>query len=196
MRLLCDRCCAETHREDKFCPSCGAEFDSLSVSDTLAPLKPSLIKKKQHGSMAKPAIKTKPKPLKVGIVSKLHKKKANDSVSDASDTVRFTADDFPIWKSQIESLLKDVPYVNVRMLMGSLNISLSIDPKNEWQNGIFENSTYMKLLAHADGTVACVTQYGMKPNFRKTTFIYADDLARKILKYLQPFLDQKKEKKP
>ena len=62
----------------------------------------------------------------------------------------------------------------------SIMLALSLDPKEEWANHIFENSRYMKMSLHFDGTLEQIS--GHKIKFRKTRVTSADDVVAKINK--------------
>jgi hypothetical protein len=64
----------------------------------------------------------------------------------------------------------------------SIMLAISLDPKEEWPYHIFENSRYMKMSLHFDGTLEQIS--GHKIKFRKSRVTSADDVAAKINKCL------------
>lgn len=85
----------------------------------------------------------------------------------------------------------EAPFVNVQVstLGGKERVSilmkLSLDAKETWVNGIFENSRYMHFHISKDGAVEQFTrQYTIPKKFRKIKVKSAEELAQKINKYL------------
>lgn len=85
----------------------------------------------------------------------------------------------------------DVPFVQatISTLGGqhrpSVMLKISLDPKSDWKNGIYQNSNYSQFGINADGTIEQFSCWGMKKKFRKARFKTVDDAVKKINKYLK-----------
>lgn len=74
----------------------------------------------------------------------------------------------------------------------SVHVKISLDPRDEWSNGIFENSRYVNLSIWYDGEIALNTDSGIKSSWRpvlkkrwrKTQVKSFDEAVAKINKYL------------
>lgn len=105
---------------------------------------------------------------------------------------KFNDETIDAWKETIyEGLVTEVPHLSVQKATlggpnrGSLIISLSLDPKEEWANKIYENSRHMRFHVEYNG---CLEQfqkyYKIEKKFRKSHVKVADDVVKKIRKYL------------
>lgn len=90
--------------------------------------------------------------------------------------------------------LKDgirAPFVSVVMSTlggaerASLMVSVSLDPKETWQNGIFHNSRYFMLSVNRNGVVEQFSSSGLPAKMRKTRVKSVDEAVRKINAYIQ-----------
>lgn len=78
-------------------------------------------------------------------------------------------------------LLVAAPYVTSKVgrLGGQhLLVTVALDKRSDWANGILENSRYAKFLIDPDGTVENFS--GSLPKFRKCKVADVDTLAAKI----------------
>lgn len=79
-------------------------------------------------------------------------------------------------------LLVNAPYVTSRTSRfgGSvcLAVTVSLDKRSDWANGILENSRYAKFFIEADGTIEHFS--GSLPKFRKCKVADIDGAAAKI----------------
>lgn len=66
----------------------------------------------------------------------------------------------------------------------SVLVSISLDPRSEWKNGIYENSRYLKLHILNSGEIELISTYGLAKKFRKTRFKDIGEVVPKINKYL------------
>lgn len=83
-----------------------------------------------------------------------------------------------------------VPYVSTRISQlggparAAVGLSLSLDPRNTWSNGIFENSRHARfMLDCAEGSIAMIAGWKV-PKFRKARFKTNADAVAKITKWL------------
>jgi len=68
----------------------------------------------------------------------------------------------------------------------SVILSVSLNPKNEWPNGIYMNSMYSKFYITYDGIIEQFAKnYKIKKKFRKSRFKNTDDVIKKINKYIK-----------
>jgi hypothetical protein len=115
-------------------------------------------------------------------------------------TPKFNDETMEGWQNEIQTGLEtEVPHLSVQKTTlggpnrGSLIISLSLDPKETWANKIYENSRHMRF--HLDYT-GCLEQfqkyYKIEKKFRKSRVKTANDVVKKVRKYLD---EVKKEKK-
>ena len=78
------------------------------------------------------------------------------------------------------------PYVSsyISRLGGepSLMLTVSLDKRSDWCNGILQNSRYAHFMASPDGTVEHFS--GSLPKFRKCRVADDDSLAAKINKWI------------
>lgn len=65
----------------------------------------------------------------------------------------------------------------------SVMLTISVDPRDAWSNGILENSRYVKLHIHNDGTITEISGHGLK-RFRKTRFRDLAEVVDKINRFL------------
>jgi hypothetical protein len=101
----------------------------------------------------------------------------------------------------VESIKSQVnaPYVNARISTlggygrATLMIAVSLDPKENWANNIFENSNYMRFSLGQDGLLNqfVLSVYDKSRNrirgikkFRKTMVKSTDEMVAKINKYI------------
>lgn len=84
----------------------------------------------------------------------------------------------------------DAPYVNTKIstLGGkhrpSIMVSISLDPRENWNSKIFENSRYMRFHIAHDGTIDQHARAREVKNFRKARFKTPDEVIQKINRYL------------
>jgi len=92
-------------------------------------------------------------------------------------------------KSKLNNQL-DAPFVqaSVSTLGGqhrpTVMLKVSLEPKNEWQNGIYQNSNYSQFQITHDGNIEQFSSWGMSKKFRKAKFKTIDDALKKINDYL------------
>jgi len=68
----------------------------------------------------------------------------------------------------------------------TIMLTVSLDPKDRWNNDILENSRYFKMAYYPNGTMEAFTQsYKMMSKFRKTKAKSVDDAIAKINKYIE-----------
>lgn len=86
----------------------------------------------------------------------------------------------------------NVPYINAKVsTLGGLNrpsvmVAISIEPKENWKNGIFENSKYLRFHITYDGIIELFTkQYTIPEKFRKSRFKSIDEAFNKINTYVE-----------
>jgi hypothetical protein len=65
----------------------------------------------------------------------------------------------------------------------SILITASTTPREQWVNGILENSTYFRLHLSRDGTAECFSGHQLK-RWRKCKVKSAADLAERISKHI------------
>jgi hypothetical protein len=99
--------------------------------------------------------------------------------------IAYTINDKDIITKGLESL----PYLNVsRSTLGgddkaSILISISLDKKETWKNGIYQNSRYRQFHMY-DGKIESISGYGCE-KFRKASVKDANDAVDKIIKWVQ-----------
>ena len=71
-------------------------------------------------------------------------------------------------------------------------ISVSLDHRNVWINGIYENSRFMKLKI-ADGKLSCIAKSGRLPTFRKCKAANPKETVSKVNKYIAKVVEQENE---
>ena len=104
----------------------------------------------------------------------------------------FGVDDMEEWASTIKSGL-NAPYSRVRITTDthireriSMIVRLSLDEREDWENGIFENSRWAQIGLGNDGTMEMPYHgLGRYKGMRKTKFKSADDVVRKINAWIQ-----------
>lgn len=64
----------------------------------------------------------------------------------------------------------------------SIMMTISLDPKESWHNGILQNSRYMNMHLSNDGTLEQIS--GSKLRFRKTRVTSSDDVVAKLNKFI------------
>ncbi len=74
--------------------------------------------------------------------------------------------------------------VYVSPLGRSIIIKFSMEPKDKWQNGIFENSTYAIIIADNKQVLEKISGYGL-PKMRKGRYKDVNDLINKINKFIE-----------
>jgi len=115
-------------------------------------------------------------------------KLAKELVADVSLFDEANADEMA---EKVKSELgKVAPVVFVRKssLGGSAHLTLmltiSIDPKEKWSNGILENSRYCRMSISRDGEIKHFSGHGMG-NFRKSHVSDIDVAIRKISEFVR-----------
>lgn len=85
----------------------------------------------------------------------------------------------------LASKLEFFPYVAVSTatLAGhsSLHVRVSLDPRDQWVNGIYHNSRY-SMFTIRDGKIEQIAMYGLA-KFRKSKIKSLDDVASKLKKW-------------
>ncbi len=66
----------------------------------------------------------------------------------------------------------------------SIMMSISLDPRNEWENKIFQNSRWMMFAINYDGVINQHARAREVKNFRKARFRTPDEVIQKINRYL------------
>lgn len=98
-----------------------------------------------------------------------------------------------------------VPYLSVNKgaLGGndSIFLAVALNPKNEWKNGIFENSQYFRMAIYENGEMEVFTQslykkghnysyeYRIKTKFRKCTAKSVEDAVVRLIKFIDKVND-------
>jgi hypothetical protein len=109
-----------------------------------------------------------------------------------------SGDNHPLVKAYaVKKLLEDglvglVPVFSVQLStsLGGydrpfLSISLSLDPKEKWANGIFQNSRHGIFdVSFPENQIEGLTSRGLPVKFRKTRFDTAAEAAQKFLAYI------------
>lgn len=101
----------------------------------------------------------------------------------------FEPEDADELRKQLLSKLK-APVVSVRVstLGGPANttfmLAVSLDPKEEWPNRIFENSRYFRASLGRDGVLEQFTVAGLPKKFRKRTVKSVEDAIKKLNAYI------------
>ena len=91
---------------------------------------------------------------------------------------------------KIKSGIK-APYVNAyKSTLGgvdrtSILITVSLDPKDSWNNGILQNSWYSQFHYNVDGSLENFSGHYKIPKMRKTKAKNVDDAIVKINKYIE-----------
>ena len=68
----------------------------------------------------------------------------------------------------------------------SVILSLSLDPKDMWQNGIFENSRYMKMHISLPNVIEMISKgFNIKTKFRKSRAKDLNGVVKKINEYIK-----------
>jgi hypothetical protein len=100
----------------------------------------------------------------------------------------FDPDDAQVVGHIKQELGKEIAFVSgyVTALGGkeraTIMIAISTKPKNEWPNGIFQNTPYSHIRIEMDGTVESFS--GSLPKMRKFRVKSIDDAIRKIKEYI------------
>lgn len=104
----------------------------------------------------------------------------------------------------IEHLKKDLsdvaPFISIsKGALGgneTVYLDVALNPKNEWQNGIFENSQYFRMCIYENGEMEVFTQslykkghwtryeYRIKTKFRKCTAKSFEDVVKRIKTFI------------
>jgi hypothetical protein len=68
----------------------------------------------------------------------------------------------------------------------SIMFNISLDPKEEWKGGIYQNSRFAQFSFHHDGRVKCIAGGSRHEgwNFRSTKIKSVQDLLRKLQKFV------------
>ena len=67
----------------------------------------------------------------------------------------------------------------------SVMVRLSLDPKREWENGIYQNSRYAQFHFDYEGTIEQFSTYGLSKKFRKARFKTATEAIKKLNTYIK-----------
>ena len=67
----------------------------------------------------------------------------------------------------------------------SVFINVSLDDKEQWTNGIFQNSRFAQFVIHDDLKIEQMTKRHDLPKFRKVGIKSVHDLAAKVIKWKQ-----------
>jgi len=136
---------------------------------------------------------------------KITERKLNQIIKEEMDNVIKTKEVFPLDESNVQEIKEElktalqamVPWssVGISNLGGkhrpSIMFNISLDPKEEWSNGIYQNSRFAQFSLSYDGRAECFAggerRKGWK--FRSTKVKNVQDLLRK----LQVFVDIGKE---
>ena len=104
-----------------------------------------------------------------------------------------------IFDSQQTFIPADSPEINAPFVQfstidltgdgGTVFITISLDHRNVWPGGIFENSRFLKVKL-SDGKVSCVSKSGRLPTFRKVKASNPQDTVSKINKYIDKVLEE------
>jgi len=93
--------------------------------------------------------------------------------------------------NDLEQKLK-APFVRARVSAlggperASVLLTVSLDPRESWVNGIIENSRLMRFHIGGEGVIEQHVHFSREiPKFRKTRFSYADEAVLKLSRYLQ-----------
>lgn len=84
----------------------------------------------------------------------------------------------------------DAPYVNAKIstLGGkhrpAVMVTISLDPKDQWESNILQNSRWMMFSIDHDGVINQHARDRAVPNFRKARFKTPDEVIQKINRYL------------
>ena len=101
----------------------------------------------------------------------------------------FNADNVDAWVNKLSDNIK-APLVKIKKstLGGDDNVSIlilvSLDKKEDWTNGILENSRYFRMHLHNDGELAYFSGPSLVKNFRKTYVANVEEAIAKINKYI------------
>ena len=66
----------------------------------------------------------------------------------------------------------------------SAMITVSLDPKEEWKNGILQNSRYFNMSYNIDGTLELFSGGHKMPKFRKVRIKNVEDAIDRINKFI------------
>jgi hypothetical protein len=66
---------------------------------------------------------------------------------------------------------------------GTTFLDISLDERDSWQNGIFENSRYLKLVVR-DGAVQAISKSWQLPTFRKSKAQTPADVIKVVNRYI------------
>jgi len=72
---------------------------------------------------------------------------------------------------------------------GTVFITISLDHRNTWCNGIFENSRFLKLKCD-QGKLSCVSKSGRLPTFRKVKAEDPQETVSKINRWIDKVEEQ------
>ena len=76
------------------------------------------------------------------------------------------------------------PFIRTEKNMGSELLDISLDAKDTWNNGFFQNSRGLTF-SFNNGKVEAVAKYGKLPKFRKTDAKTPEEAVKKINSYLE-----------
>lgn len=90
-----------------------------------------------------------------------------------------------------DEMSKVVPFVSIKKSTlggpehATLMLAVSLEPKDKWENGIFENSQYARFSVEGDGEIKQFSPFRGKDKFRKTMVKDLDSAIQKIVDYLR-----------
>lgn len=93
------------------------------------------------------------------------------------------------WVAKLKSGI-NAPYTNIykSTLGGAKNVSIlitvSVDEKKDWKNGILQNSTYFNMHLDNDGSLEVFSGYFKSSKFRKTRVKSVEEAIAKINKFV------------
>lgn len=106
------------------------------------------------------------------------------------DTSLFSVETAPALIEKMRAEIK-APYfaASISSLGGveraSIMFRISLQPKEEWKNGIFHNSSYGMFALERNGSLEMHTSSGLKKKFRKTVVKNEQDLITKMNKWVE-----------
>jgi len=108
----------------------------------------------------------------------------------AQTTAIFDFAEMEAYKERMKREIKaEVVSVTISTLGGehraSFMITIGLDPKDTWANGIFENSRYMRLMLERDGTLEQFTASKLSKKLRKSKVKSVPKAIEKLNKYIQ-----------
>lgn len=112
-------------------------------------------------------------------------KRFKEFLTEKLGELRFDVDSADAWIEEIKRGIK-APYVQMKKstLGGNervtIMINLSLDPKEDWSNGIYQNSRFGQLSLSRDGVLKMFTSGYTIKNMRKARVKSAADVVKKI----------------